>query len=80
MKVTKVYRFGDNIAFETDQFPNMHPTFDLHDLSNTPQTIDKLKDKLRDIVADPQGPAHDPHAQKFAILKKDIEGTDIGEL
>lgn len=68
------------MAIEVDDFPDLHPTFSIHDLANTPQTIDKLKDRLRELVADPGATPGDPHAQKFAILKADLEGRDIGDL
>lgn len=68
------------IVFQIDQFPDVHPAFDLHDLLNTPQTTEKLKDRLRELVADPGNVPGDEHTQKYAVLKADIEGTDIGEL
>lgn len=80
MIVTHINRLYNLITFAVDSFPDHRVTFDIHELANTSQTIDKLKNKLRDLQNATPTPPADPYAQKFNTLKAAIEGTDIGDL
>lgn len=79
MIITKVERVGDLIIIRTDAYPDFEPAFELHDVANGSQLVDKLKDRLKGIIEDPTGPA-DPYEDKFAHLKTELTGLDIGEL
>lgn len=80
MIITNVEKLADLLVITTDASDIYLPVFLLHEVANGSTVASKTLDMLRAILSNPESPVDDPYIEKFAHLKTELTGLDIGEL